>query len=144
MAVWTIVAALLAAQAAPADPADIVVTGDRDRERRSENFVDAIARPSAKGQIARFEDPLCPASIGLTDGDAATVDRRLRRVAAAAGVRTAKPGCRTNLIILIVDDRAKAIAHWQKSRPDFFEGLTERESKRSPAPNPSPRGRSSR
>ncbi len=131
MAIWMIAVALLGAEPAiapsPVETSDIVVTGERGRDRRSENFVDAIAEPSAKGQIARFEDPLCPASIGLTDSDAAIVDRRLRRVAEAAGVRTAKPGCRTNLVILVVDDRATAIAHWQKSRPDFFEGLTKRE-----------------
>ncbi|MBA3940965.1 MAG: hypothetical protein C0520_07125 [Sphingopyxis sp.] len=127
MATWMIVAALSAAQPAATEPADIVVTGERDRARRSENFVDAIVQPSAKGQLARFEDPLCPASIGLAGGDGATVERRLRRVAEAARIRTAGPGCRTNLVILVVDDRAKAIAHWQKSRPDFFEGLTRRE-----------------
>lgn len=129
MALSMLAATLLAAQpaAAPVETTDIVVTGERGREQRSKSFVDAIAQASAKRQIARFEDPLCPTSIGLTDSDAATVDRRLRRVAEAAGVRTAKGGCRTNLVILIVDDRAKAIAHWQKSRPDFFEGLTKAE-----------------
>lgn len=129
MALSMFAAALLAAQpaAAPAENTDIVVTGERGREQRSKRFVDAIAQASAKRQIARFEDPLCPTSIGLTDSDAATVERRLRRVAEAAGVRTAKRGCRTNLVILIVDDRAKAIAHWEKSRPDFFEGLTKAE-----------------
>lgn len=129
MALSMFAAALLAAQpaAAPAENTDIVVTGERGREQRSKSFVDAIAQASAKRQIARFEDPLCPTSIGLTDSDAVTVERRLRRVAEAAGVRTAKRGCRTNLVILIVDDRAKAIAHWEKSRPDFFEGLTKAE-----------------
>jgi len=133
-----IAAALLATEppVAPGDaptpePAarEIVVTGERgrDRDRRSETFVDAVAQPSAKGQIARFEDPLCSTSIGLTQSDAAIVARRLVQVAKAAGLRTAKAGCRANLVILVVDDRAKAIAHWQKSRPDFFDGLTERE-----------------
>lgn len=131
---WIIAAALAvgapekpAADATDAAARELVVTGRRGIDRRSEAFVDAIAEPSQKGQIARFEDPLCPTSIGLTADDAASVDRRLRRVAEAAGVRTARAGCRPNLIILVVDDRARAIAHWQKHRPDFFESLTARE-----------------
>lgn len=111
----------------PADPRELVVTGQRGRDRRSEMFVDAIVQPSQHDQIARFEDPLCPTSIGLAGQDAGIVERRIRAVAEAADVRTAKPGCRPNLVILVVDDRARAVAHWQKTRPDFFETLTKAE-----------------
>ena len=112
---------------APVDPRELVVTGQRGPDRRSETFVDAIATPSQKDQIARFEDPLCPTSIGLAERDAAIVARRIRAVAKAADIRTARESCRPNLVILVVDDRARAIAHWQKTRPDFFDTLPKAE-----------------
>lgn len=134
---WWMIAAALAG-AAPGDapgeaaapaPAvsELVVIGQRGKERRSEAFVDAIIQPSGHGQIARFEDPLCPTSIGLTEKDAAILDRRLRAVAKAADIRTAGVRCRPNLVVLIVDDRAKAVTHWQKTRPDFFDTLSRKE-----------------
>lgn len=105
----------------------VVVTGRRDAPPPEATFVEALAVPSANRQLARVEKPVCPAALGLSGADAEALTRRIRRIARAAGAQVADARCRANLVVLVVANRARAIEHWRRQRPDFFAGMTQRE-----------------
>jgi hypothetical protein len=110
----------------PAEP-EIVVVGERGRERQLGAFVEALAIPSRNHQLGRADDGICPLSLGLAPRDNARFITRLRRVAEAAGVRRAALDCRPNLVLFVVPDKRAAIAHWRTKRADFFDGLAQRD-----------------
>ncbi len=114
-------------RAADPGPSELVVTGQRDRHRQARTFVDALALPSRNHQLGRVEDGICPLSFGLGEEDSARFNRRIRRVAAAVGVPRTAPACSPNIILFVVPNKQAAIAHWRLKRPDFFDGLEERE-----------------
>lgn len=88
---------------------EIVVTGDRAVQRRVRSFVAALAPAPASGQLARFETPVCPIALGLGAGERAAVERRLRAVAAAAGMAVAPPGCAASALLVVVDDKSRFV-----------------------------------
>ena len=106
---------------------DILVVGERGRDRQVRGFVDALAVPSPGNQLGRVEDGLCPMSFGLAPQHAARFAARVRRLAEAAGVPRAPQDCRPNFVLFVVPDKRAAIAHWRTKRPDFFDGLLPRE-----------------
>lgn len=108
-------------------PAEVIVIGQRDRDRQVRTFVDALALPSRNRQLGRVEDGICPLSFGLSEHDNRRFIRRLRRVAEAAGVPRAGETCSPNVILFVVPDKGAAIEHWRVKRPDFFDGLSQRE-----------------
>lgn len=129
-------AAMRPAMAEPAAPpaeasdpaaATIVVTGQPRTGHAERRFVDALSRPASHGQLARFAAPVCPIAFGLEATDAGRVADRMRQVAAAVGMRVADKDCRPNIVLLVVPDRSRAIAHWRRNRADFFSGLTPRQ-----------------
>lgn len=103
---------------------DIIVSGQRGKRDPEKAFVEAMAAPSANGQLARFTEKICPRGFGLSEQNNQGLAQRIRRVAAAAKIPVAEEGCRPNIIILFVTDRRQAIARWRTDRPDFFTGLT--------------------
>lgn len=100
--------ALLAvpAVAATQDDAPIVVTGQKDIEQQIESFVDALTQASPRGQIARFEQAICPGAFGIPDAQRAAVRDRIRVVAEGVGLDVEKPGCKPNLVVLVTHDKA--------------------------------------
>lgn len=114
-----------AQQSPPAAAPDesIVVTG-RVPGKEERIFVDALAAPSRNRQLARFTQPVCPTSFGLSAADDRRLVRRMRRVAAAAGLAVGAEDCRSNVVVLVVPDRRQAISYWRRNRPHFFDGLT--------------------
>ncbi|HEX8214237.1 MAG TPA: hypothetical protein VF582_02060 [Allosphingosinicella sp.] len=119
----------VAPSAAPAAPLEreIVVVGQRGQDQRIRTFVDALALPSAKDQLGRAEDGICPRSFGFSEADNRAFAQRMRRLAQAAGVPTAAQDCRPNVLVLVVADKKAAIEHWRIKRPDFFDGLEQRQ-----------------
>ena len=126
---YALMASAAAGQAPPRETAEpeIVVVGERDRERQVRAFVEALAVPSASNQLGRAEDGICPTSFGLAAAENARFIKRMRRVAEAAGVKRAPESCRPNVVLFVVPDKKAAIAHWRVKRPDFFDGLHPRE-----------------
>lgn len=119
------------AQASPqaaepeARPPDIVVEGKRAGDREISEFVNALARVPPGGQLAQFDAGVCPASLGLGQALDAAVAKRMRRVAAAAGIPLAREGCAPNVLVLVTDRKRETIEGLSKSHPALFAGLSE-------------------
>lgn len=128
-----------AAQEVPPEeaPGQIVVTGNRDIERQAQDFVAALSPSRPGGQLGRFEDEVCPAAVGLSDRHKASVERRLRVVAQAAGIPVGKQGCAPNAIVMLTHDKRGLLDALRRNHTDNFGGLTAREIRqlvRSPGP----------
>jgi len=99
---------------------EIVVEGRRIQEREVHDFVGALTKAPLGGQLSRFELEACPAAVGLPDAQNRAVADRLRRVAEAVGIPTAKAGCRPNALVIVADDKQALIEGlWQKY-PSYF------------------------
>lgn len=65
------------AQAAP-PPVEknsaIVVQGTRDRDRQIRDFVKDLTPAPIRGQLARFELPVCPVVLGIADAQAKVIE----------------------------------------------------------------------
>jgi hypothetical protein len=109
------------AAAPPAGAGDpIVVTGERATEEQVQRFVKALAIPSQSDKLARFEKQVCPLSVGLKDGVNRDIEKRLRRVAVAAGLQVADPACSANVLLFVTVDRKALLDTASKSRPALF------------------------
>lgn len=118
------------AAAAPGQPAatppqsdqDVVVTGTLEREQAIRDFVGALTRSAPlTGQIARFEDALCPAVYGLNGQARETVRNRMRQVAAYVGLRVAGADCRPNLLLMVTRDKRAFLGELADRHPEFFD-----------------------
>lgn len=113
-----------AAQEAPAPPPDeIVVTGTRDREQQVRDFVGAL-KPTRGGSVPRFVDALCPVATGLLPVQRDAIAARLRRVAAAAGIRVAPADCAPNMFVIVTPDKRAFIEILARKRPDSFAAMS--------------------
>jgi hypothetical protein len=119
----SIVAAPVAgATVAPRDPSDIIVQGERDRDKQISHFIRSLTPAPVRGQTSRFESGICPAVAGLPDGQQVNIARRIRRVAQAAGIAVEKPGCDPNLVLIVTNDKAALLKKLARQRPDYFPG----------------------
>ena len=100
------------AAAQDADDAPIVVTGQKDIEKQIQNFVGALTPTSPRGQIARFEDSICPRAVGFTKEQREVVEDRIKLVVEHAGMKTGGAKCQINMLIIAAPDKA-----------DFLKGL---------------------
>jgi hypothetical protein len=96
-------------------PGEILVVGQRNPGDAARDFVQALALPSADKQLARFYEPVCPYVAGLRDSSDELVVQRMRKVAAAVGMKVAKEPCKANALLFVVRDKAKLLASWRKS-----------------------------
>ena len=74
-------------------------------------------------QIARFPDPVCPASFGFPEAFNAFVADRVRAVAGEAGIAVAPAGCRPNLLVIAAGEGRDLLAALHRRRPTYFAGL---------------------
>ena len=124
-----IVAALQAPAAAQTSPMpDIVVTGNKEADRKAaEAYVSSIAVRS-ESQLARFHQPVCPLVIGMPKPYSTMVEKRVAADAAAAGIDVAKKvRCDANLIIVIADDGAALVKDIRTHYPGWLVGLSPRD-----------------
>jgi hypothetical protein len=118
-----------AANAQPANPQPngseaIVVEGIRDREQTIRDFVGALTPAPIGGQLSRFDWAVCPAAVGLGGAQDAAVVERMRKVAQAAGVRTAKPGCKPNALLFVTRDKTALIEGLHRQYPAYFSQMS--------------------
>ena len=115
--------ASLSAQTAPPPPPqdDIVVRARTETERKAiETYVANISVRS-ESQLPRFHDPVCPVVIGFDRPYAAIVEKRIRAVAAAAGVPVAKKAkCQANLMVIMAEDGAALVKDIRTNRSDWL------------------------
>jgi hypothetical protein len=105
----------------PATSQTIVVQGVRDRNRQIDRFVHALTDAPIGGQISRFDAEFCPVALGLSEYQNSAITERMRRVAAAAGLRIGRAGCRPNAFLIVAGDKRGFLKALYKKRPDFFE-----------------------
>jgi hypothetical protein len=110
------------AAAAASDQA-IVIQGIRDRRKPADDFLKKMMPTSFDDQLGRFEEPVCPGTIGLPDKLKDEVLARIRRVATAAAIRAAREGCRPNLMIIVVDDKKALIEGMQRKKEAYLYGI---------------------
>jgi hypothetical protein len=131
------VAALTPAQASPARGDQAIIVEGVNSKRRAENYLDKVLPSVFDGQIGRFEDPLCPATVGLPDNLKDEVLDRLKQVAGVAHVPLQTGTCTPNLMIIVVDDKHALIEGMRKKRESYLYGLgNEQVSKLSNSPGP--------
>src|SRR5437763_1709873 len=115
----------------------IVVQGSRNPSRPASESVDQVLPPMLDGQIGRFEEPLCPDTVGLPANLKAEVIARIRQVAAVAGVSVKTGACRANLLIVVVDDKKALIEGMRRQKQSYVYGVGgERLKKLANAPAP--------
>src|SRR5690242_20086274 len=106
---------LLAASAASAPPQQargastasepIVVEGRPTKETANDYVDKLLPAMGTEAQFGRFEDPLCPKTIGLSDDLATQVADRIRQVAKATNLQVAAGNCTPNLLIIAAADK---------------------------------------
>lgn len=122
---WLLLSAIGLAQALPqAQPADqtIVITGTKPTKDAIAHYVDAITAKT-DGQLARFRDPICPASFGLPHAYNRIIDARLREDARRAGLRVAGESCDANVVLIVADDPVPLVKALRRERPQMFIGV---------------------
>jgi hypothetical protein len=115
--------ALSPAAAAPEAPqpgarGEIVVTGVRTSPRQIERFVAALTPAPVRGQVPRFEETVCPEAMGLTPQHNKAVAARIRSVAAAAGLDLGKAGCKSNVFVVVAQDRNAVVKQIRRKWAD--------------------------
>lgn len=111
-----------AAQTPPSSEQDVIVTGTVERDQEIRDFVGALTGSAPMtGQIARFEDAICPGVFGLNGQARETVRNRMRQVAAYVGLRVAGPNCRPNLLLMVTRDKRAFLGELTRRHPEFFD-----------------------
>lgn len=119
--------AFISAAAQPAPPQtgeegrEIVVTGDPGRRDPVAAFVEAVTVETGD-QIARFDAPICPASVGLPPAQNRLVEARIGEIAAYLG-RGAAAGCRPNVVIVVAEEGGDFVRRFRRERPALFAAL---------------------
>ena len=107
---------------------DIIVTGQRQVEpEKARRFVRSVISP-IDGQLARFQDPLCPGVAGLKADAALAIVDRMREVAAAAQAPVSPVGCKPNVVVIVAEDGEATLKSLQAR--GAFRGLTDIERRR--------------
>jgi hypothetical protein len=108
--------------AASAQNETVTVTGTTPKTRTEilQGFIRSYVAPSRDlGKIARWDDPICPVTIGLKDDLNAAVSEHIKTAAANVGARvSAKVPCRTNIVVIFSSDPQAVLdelqIHYQK------------------------------
>jgi len=109
------------AQVASPAPDDIVVRARNETERKAIQTYVANISVRSESQLPRFHDPVCPVVIGFDQPYAAIVEKRIRAVAADAGVPVAKKAkCQANLMVIMAEDGAALVQDIRANRSDWL------------------------
>lgn len=116
---------------------DVIVTGTLEREQEIRDFVGALTRDvPMTGQLARFEDAICPGVFGLNGQVRQTVANRMRQVAAYVGLRLGGANCRPNVLLMVTRDKRAFLQRLASRYPQYFDD--EENSPRRVAAQPGP------
>jgi hypothetical protein len=119
--------ALLLLMAAPAtaqvpSTEHVTVTGTRSRAVL-QDFVQSLASPGRiTGKLARWEDGVCPVTVGLKPQYADFISRRIKDVAAQVGAPVnARPSCKPNIEIVFTT-KPQALADRMRREDQLYLG----------------------
>jgi hypothetical protein len=121
--------ALLLAAQHPAAQSDIVVTAYIPDRQSVHRYVSDISR-TVEGQLARLRDPVCPEVLGMPAEPAARIARRIRDVAAYAGLRVGRDGCVPNVSLFFALDGDSFIREAGRRYPSILAGVSAAEVRR--------------
>jgi hypothetical protein len=109
--------------AQPASPPveDVTVTGTRSREA-IEGFVQSLATPTrVTDKVARWEEPICPTTVGFKKQFAEFINQRVRDTAAKVGAPVAtKADCAPNIAIVFTTAPDVLLANIRKRRSEYL------------------------
>lgn len=121
------------AQGAPED-ADILVEAEREQRFREARQQARDITPRAAtiaSAIARFQEPICPGTLGLDPESARLVNDRIMYNAEAIGLAVAEgEGCTPNIIVAVVPDPRVDFAELRKLNHPLLRGVDLWERKR--------------
>lgn len=120
LALATLLPSFLFAQETEAP--EIIVSGERPLEADAIRLaVRELAKVHRSDEpLLRFHDPVCLSVSGIGATASFQVRERILENARAADVPIAESGCRTNALVLIVDDPASLIDGIQKDQPKLI------------------------
>ena len=86
------------------------------------DFVTSHGAPARLGQLARWQEPVCPIAVGLTPAQDALVAERVKTLAASVGAPQARrPGrCKPNIEILFTDQPQSLLDLVAKKRGELL------------------------
>jgi hypothetical protein len=109
------------AQPARAPTENVTVTGTRSQEVL-ENFVESFAAPTRMtGKIARWEDGICPVTVGLRLAATRFVTQRVRDIAAKVGAPVnGQESCKPNIEIVFTTSPQPLLDNIRKNDEAFL------------------------
>src|SRR5450432_3211055 len=107
---------LALAQSRPTE--SVTVTGTKSRQVL-QGFVQSFVAPTRMtGKIARWEDGICPVTVGLRPEFVKFINRRLKEIAAQVGAPVnGKTGCGPNIAIVFTTTPQALVGNVQKKHP---------------------------
>lgn len=102
------------------DLPEIVVEGTTAHNKQIQDFVGSLTQAPVGGQLSRFDWAVCPAAVGLAEAQNQAATERMRRVAEAAGMKLAEPGCRPNALLVVADDKKAFVDGLHDKYPVYF------------------------
>lgn len=107
---------------------EIIVTGNKTTKAAIADLIrTTIAKPKGgrhDGQYARFTRAICPKVVGLSETNKQQVEKRMRGVAQAAGIKVVREGCTPNIFVMVVSDGEEAISMLRKKKSRLFGGMS--------------------
>lgn len=119
------------------EPPEIIVEGTKEYEDQVRQFVNSLTEAPIGGQISRFDLGVCPAAVGLPEGQNRAVADRVRQVAIAAGIPVAEGACGPNALVIVADDKQQFIDGLWAKYPQYFTDAWGRHVKPGKQPGPS-------
>ena len=115
-----IVAACLAPASAQPSTEHVTVTGTRSRPV-IDSFVQSFVKPTRMtGKFARWEDRICPITVGLRPAATSFVTRRVKEIATQAGAPVNDhEDCRANIAIVFTTRPQALLDDIRKRRPEI-------------------------
>jgi hypothetical protein len=101
-------------QPAPSEP-EIVVTGRVKDVLR--NFVQSLSKVGPTGQIARWDQIVCPTVIGIDSAQARFMEQHILDVGRSVRLRPGGQGCTTSLIVGVTSDPGGSAASLIRAYP---------------------------
>jgi len=99
------------------------VTGEKFEGMKIVGEVRTISAET-DGQLARFQQPICPSVRGLAASYLEQVETQIRQLAPTAGLRIGPTGCKANLIVVVAPNGRPFIKTLKQKRPELLIALT--------------------
>lgn len=97
-----------------------VTVSARPTREAVQDFVGRVAAPSSGRGLARWRGEVCPGVANLDREAAQAIVDRITTTAASLDLRTGRPGCKPNLIVVFSDDGGGVARALNEANPQLF------------------------